>query len=201
MTPPNKLIVAVDLQQRSNYMVRYGTLELWMDSSFGEDGKHTNPTLAEVIGVGEGVDKELQGKTVLCHFNTFASSVVDGYLYGSHEEKDEQARSLFTIYPNQVKAFLDENGLPVPVAGNILVTRIPEEVKSVLIVPETAERHNMIWFRVEKVCDGVEYEAGDMVLCYKMSDLQMKYTINKTPVECFVVKTDDVHGYVKGAIA
>ena len=61
-TPPGKLIVSVDLQQRSNYLMKYGTLELWMDSSFGEDGKQTNPTLARVLSVGEGVDEKLIGQ-------------------------------------------------------------------------------------------------------------------------------------------
>lgn len=195
-TPPGKLIVSVDLQQRSNYLMKYSTLELWMDSSFGEDGKQTNPTLAKVLSVGHGVDEKLIGQWALCHYNTFTSFVTDNYRYGSHEQKNEEGLSLFTIYPNQVKALLDEEGMPVPYDGYLLAKRIPVEQQSTLIIPESAFRHDMLWFEVDRTTGDVPYKKGDMVLCYRYSDLAINYTINKKPVECFVIKQDDVHGFV-----
>ena len=168
-TPPGKLIVSVDLQQRSNYLMKYGTLELWMDSSFGEDGKQTNPTLAKVLSVGHGVDEKLIGQWALCHYNTFTSFVTDNYRYGSHEQKNEEGLSLFTIYPNQVKALLDEEGMPVPYDGYLLAKRIPVEHRSTLIIPESAFRHDMLWFEVDRTTGDVPYKKGDLVLCYGLS--------------------------------
>jgi hypothetical protein len=194
MTPHKKIIVAVDLQQRSNYMIKYGSLELWMDSSFGEDGKHTNPQLAEVVSVGEGVEGLLPGMQVLCHYNTFTGEIKNGYLFGSHEEKDAQGRSLFTINPSRVRCYLDAEGMPVPVKGFLLVNRIKEQTKSSLIIPEVAEKEETVWFIVMKANEGLPYKTGDLVLGYKYADVVFKYTINKTPVECIVVKEDDVHG-------
>lgn len=195
--PPNKIVVAVDLQQRSNYMMKYGTLELWMDSSFGEDGKHTNPSLCEVVAVGDGVDNIHEGMYALCHYNTFAARVTNNYLFGSHEQKDKDGRDYFTILPERVRCYLDKEGKPVPMEGYILVKRLSTKVHSTLVIPDVAQQHDMMWFEVVKVGEVTPFKEGDLVLCYKYSDIEMKYTINKTPVECFVVKMDDVSGYVK----
>ena len=55
----------------------------------------------------------------------------------------------------------------------------------------------MQWFEVAKVNEVTPFKEGDLVLCYMYSDIEMKYTIDKKPVECYVVKMDDVSGYVK----
>lgn len=196
---PNRIIVAVDLQQRRGYEVKFGALELWMDSDFGEDGKQTRPCLAQVVAVGEKVQGFEPGAFVLCHFNTFASfmDAAERYRFGQLNVKDEQGRDLFAIDPERVKCFVKEDGMPVASEGNILVNRLPEEVASSLVVPDSVRKTDMNWFEVTGLGLGNRegYKVGDWVYCYKYSDLKVMYTFDKKPIECYVVKTGDVHAW------
>lgn len=197
IAPYGKIIVSADLQQRSNYMIRYGSLELWMDSSFGEDGKHTNPQLATIMNVGENVDFFKEGMKALCHYNTFTSFVTPEYRYGSHEKRSKEGEDLFTIAPERIRCYLAEDGRPLPAPGYVLVGRVMEELKSTIIIPDVAKKHMYKWFVLKEPGQWDGGEAGDMVLCEMYADLHVKYTIDKVPTECFVVKVEDIIGVMK----
>lgn len=200
---PKRILVAVDLSQRRGYEVKYGSLELWMDSDFGEDGKETRPCLAQVVEIGEKVEGFERGQYVLCHYNTFAQFVdaEEKYRYGQTGEKDSDGRDLFSIDPEQVKCLIVD-GQPVPTGGNILVNRIDQEVVSSLVVPDSVRKNDMHWFEVLKLGMGNRegYKSGDLVYCYRYSDLKVVYTFEKEPKECFVVKERDVNAWKRNEI-
>lgn len=199
---PKKILVAVDLQQRRGYEMKFGALELWMDSEFGEDGKVTRPCLAQVVAAGEKVDGIEAGVFVLCHFNTFASflDAEETCRYGQTGEKDEQGRDLFAIDPERVLCYVGKDGRPVPAEGKILVNRLPDEIATTLVVPDSVQKTDMHWFEVEKLGLGNRegYKPGDWVYCYRYSDLKVLYTFEKKAMECFVVKVGDVLAWKKG---
>jgi co-chaperonin GroES (HSP10) len=196
--PPDKLIVAVDLSQRNDYEITFGSLTLWMERDFGENGIDTNPVLAYVRGIGEKTNGFKVGDAILCHYNTFRS-MIKNYRLGWHEEKDKDGLDLFTIDTERVRCILEKDGTPKPVAEHILVKRMEKEVDSTLIIPDTAKKKDMNWFTVERVneADELEYGVGDTVLCYSYADVEIKYEVNRRQFSCFIVKTRDVNGFVK----
>src|SRR4051812_5027491 len=67
----NKIIVGVNLSQKEDYEIQFNDTKLFMNSSFGTDGKETNPTLAKVYYVGEAFDDIQSGDFILANHNTF----------------------------------------------------------------------------------------------------------------------------------
>ena len=61
-TLPSRVLVWVDMSQKSMYQLKYGCLDLQVKSDFGHDGNVKNPVLCE--------EKDA-GRMLLVHHNTF----------------------------------------------------------------------------------------------------------------------------------
>ncbi len=117
-----KLLVWVNMNQKSQYELRYGCLSLQVKSDFGHDGNVKNPVLCEKY---EG------GGCYLVHHNTFdmkqGADVVTregGYLVGDTGIRREDGAWLFGIKKESVHVEVSENGDPVAAEGWVIVKRV-----------------------------------------------------------------------------
>lgn len=187
----NKVLVSVNLTQKSDYEIELTKgINLWMDSNFGADGRITNPCIATVVEPG-GTEGLTSGDIILCHHNTFNMGAISGNLLGDTKEKDEKGHSLFVIDPNLIYIRI-RNGEFIPMDGYLIVERIKQAQGSIIIKPDSNEPNR---FKVAKVGEGCEpVKEGDIVVCFKYSDYEIEYNLDKKKHSVIRVKIDDVLG-------
>lgn len=187
----NKVLVSVNLTQKSDYEIELTKgVNLWMDSNFGADGRITNPCIATVVHPG-GTEGLLKDDIILCHHNTFNMGAISGNLLGDTKEKDEKGYSLFVIDPNLIYIRIRE-GEFTPLDGYMIVERIKKEQDSVIIKPDSNEPNRFKVVKAGVGCDPVK--EGDIVVCFKYSDYEIEYNLDKKKRSVIRVKIDDVLG-------
>lgn len=186
----SKVLVSVNLNQKSSYEVELAEgLTIWMDSNFGADGRIASPTIATVVETDlKGL---LKGDIILCHHNTFNMGSISGNLVGDTGVKDENGHSLFVINTDFIYIRI-RNGKLLPMEGYMIVERIKKENKSVIIQEMGNEPTR---FKVIDTGEGCEpVKNGDVIYCFKYSDYEIEYNLNKKKHSVIRVKIDDVLG-------
>jgi co-chaperonin GroES (HSP10) len=200
MTPLNhKILVAVDLTQKEEYDYQLAEgIDIVMRQDYGFDNKVAKPVLARVVQSAPGYALQ-PGDAVLCHHNTFVMEQYPGYMLGSLEEKDEYGHSLFVIDPSMIYLKLDTDTQQVqPLPGNLIVERVEKKIDTFLIVPDSAKKTDPNIFRVIQAgpeCDSVQ--NGDIIFCYKHSDIEVHFNYNKKIYKVIRVRYTDVLGIVQ----
>ncbi len=188
----SKVLVSVNLTQKSDYEIELiEGVNIWMDSNFGADGRIASPSVAMVVEPGESVEGLLKGDFILCHHNAFNMGSLSGNLVGNTGEKDENGFALFVINPDMIYIRIRE-GVLMPMDGYMIAERIKQEQKSVIIVESKNEPCR---FKVLNVGEGCEpVKEGDIVHCFKFSDYEIVYNLDKKRHSVIRIKIDDVLG-------
>ena len=191
-----RLVVAVNMNQRDDFEIELAPgLKLWMNKDWGPDGKITNPSLAVVRAIGEGITDISVGDVLLCHHNTFDRTVANGYLYGHMGKEADGKLDLFSAEYSMVYLKVDAAGHAHPITGYLTVERIPQPVDTSLIVPETAMKNYPNRFKVLETGAGVDdLQPGMVIETYKCSDVDVHYTWNGKEKLVVRVKYEDVIG-------
>lgn len=193
----NKIIVAVDLRQKSDYEIETdGGLKLWTNSDFGHDGNVKNPVVATVVSPGRHTDVQA-GDNILCHYHTFnmmqdPSGQDESSLLGFTGVKDDRGW-IFAIERSLVLFKVSKDGNPEPLDGFIAAERIKNEYDSDIIIPDSAIKTIENQFRAVKVgpgCDGIK--DGDILVTYKKADVSVNYTFKKKQKSFVRIKAGDV---------
>lgn len=195
MTPlKNKILVSVNMNQKSDYEIEVGGLILWVDSNWGADNRISKPTVARVESVGAGVNGLKSGDLVLCHHNAFAGGAVSGALPGDTGEKDGKGNRLVVINAGMVYVKLDKDLKAFPMDGYLTAERVKkEEYSGLIITPEIAVKNDTHRFKVLEVGIGCEpVKKNDTVICFKHADYEINYNLNKKLYSVIRIRIDDV---------
>jgi hypothetical protein len=190
----NKVLVSVNLHQKDDAEIELiPGVKIWINHDFGVDGKVTQPSLAVVRKVGSNVAGIYGNDVILCHHNTFRSIVANGYRLGDLGMKDENGLDIFSIPPSFIHLKLDAEGNPYPLSGYFLVERVPYEVATDLVVPDSAKKNYKNKFKVLEVYEGsATVKKGDMIITHVMSDYEIHYNWKSKDRVAIRVKEDDV---------
>lgn len=199
----NKLIVAVNLSEKDDYEVTLKSgLKLFMRSNYGYDGRETNPVIAKVIAVGDGITDVNPDDILLVHYNSFKRVVTyapngSELLLGDMGIKQD-GLSLFCLEYTFAWMKLDEQGNPIPLNNLLVVETIdkPElvsEVITLLNLNPVDKSYIPNTFKVVRAGVNCQYvRDGDTVICYDKSNLLIKYTFNTEMRQCYRMQYSDV---------
>jgi hypothetical protein len=193
----NKILVAVDLRQKSDYEFETdGGLVLWCNSKFGFDNKVSSPVIARVVSPGKHTDVA-EGDYVLCNHNTFnmlqdPSGEDEDSLLGFTGIKDDRGW-IFSINRSWIYFKVGSDGNPVPLSGFVVAERIPMEYDTIIEIPDSLKTNYKNQFRAIAVgpdCDGVS--VGDIIITYEKSDVEVNYTFNRKNVSFVRIKMENI---------
>lgn len=207
----NKILLSVNASQKDDYLITLPSgVQIWMRSNYGFDGKQTKPVLAKVYSVPDDVKDLTAGDFVLAHYNTFKRYVTEDYLYGDTGEKDSEGLAIFSVEMAMIYLKLDEQGNAYPLPGYTTVERVPEVIKTSLILPETcADKTHMTMFKVVnyggpapkmgliEAEEEIDIAPDDIIICYKHSDLQINYTWLNESRSVIRVRNADINAVSK----
>lgn len=158
-------------------------LNLYMGRKYNENNREANPTVCEVVDVGEGVDDISIGDSLVVHHNTLANEASqfykkDGYTYLSIPNNS-------LIYGKVI-----ESGEMIPIKGYIIAKRIPRQKLSHLDITEETS-HNQ--FEVVTIPEGYdEVLPGQTIICYKFSDYEVFYHYKNIEHRVIRISTEDI---------
>lgn len=195
----NKILVAVDLTQKEQYDYELAEgIDIVMRQDYGFDNKVAKPVLARVVKSTKGYEMLQQGDMVLCHHNTFVMEQYPGYMLGSLEEKDSNGHNLFVIDPSMIYLKFDPYTLHAsPLPGNMIVERVEKKIDTFLIIPDSAKKTDPNIFKVIEPGPGCDIEAGEIIYCYKHSDVEVHFNYQKKIFKVIRVRYTDVLGIIQ----
>lgn len=190
----SKLVVAVNMSQKDDFEIDLAPgIRIWMNKDWGPDGKVTNPSLAIVKSVGEGITDIEPGDMILCHHNAFDRVVSNGYLHG-HIGRDGKL-DLFSLEYSMVWLKVDTDGNAHPLAGYLTVDRIEEPLPDTVLELTDLSKGRVYQnrFKILELGPGCDdLEVGMVIETDKFSDIDVHYSWNHTERKVIRVKYSDV---------
>lgn len=182
------LIVKAYLEQKESHEVRLPdgtTINLYLGRKYGENNREINPTVAEVVSVGDEItDVELGDKLIL-HHNLIMNEA-------NYIDKQGQYVWLGIPYNELVYAKIAYDGTLIPLKGTLIGERIVKEKVSEF---EYEEKTEPMKFKILTTPEGYDdVKAGDTILAYKLSDYEMVYHHDNRECRAIRISTDDVLG-------
>lgn len=182
------LIVKAYLEQKESHAIQMpdgSTVNLYIGRKYGENNREINPTVADVVSVGDEVTEVEMGDKVILHHNLIQNEA-------SYIRKEGQYVWLGIPYNELVYAKLHEDGSLTPLSGTLIGERVKKPKVSEL---EYEEKTEQMKFKILQVPDGYEdVKAGDTILAYKLSDYEMVYHHNNKECRAIRIATKDVLG-------
>ena len=164
-------------------------IQLYIGRKYGENSREINPTVCEVLSVGDEISTVEVGDLIIVHHNVLTN---EGQIIKT--DYSDQSTILAIHFDGTVYAKINkETGEPIPLNGNLIAKRIKKENKSTLHVPfeETMETTFDIVSTPE---DYDDVQPGDRVLCYKYSDYEIVYHFKNQQKKAIRIWKDDVLG-------
>lgn len=182
------LIVKAHLEQKESHNVQLpdgSVISLYIGRKYGENNREINPTLVEVISVGDEVDNISVGDKLILHHNLVMNEA-------SYIKKDGQLVWMGIPANEMVYAKINEDGSLEPIFKSLIGERILKPKVSKL---EYEEKTEQMKFRILRVPKGYsDVKEGDTVLAYKLSDYEMVYHYNNKECRAIRINQDDVLG-------
>ena len=182
------LIVKAHLEQKESHNVQLpdgSVISLYIGRKYGENNREINPTLVEVISVGDEVDNISVGDKLILHHNLVMNEA-------SYIKKDGQLVWMGIPANEMVYAKINEDGSLEPIFKSLIGERIVKPKVSKL---EYEEKTEQMKFRILRVPKGYsDVKEGDTILAYKLSDYEMVYHYNNKECRAIRINQDDVLG-------
>ena len=182
------LIVKAHLEQKESHNVQLpdgSVISLYIGRKYGENNREINPTLVEVISVGDEVDNISVGDKLILHHNLVMNEA-------SYIKKDGQLVWMGIPANEMVYAKINEDGSLEPIFKSLIGERILKPKVSKL---EYEEKTEQMKFRILRVPKGYsDVKEGDTILAYKLSDYEMVYHYNNKECRAIRINQDDVLG-------
>lgn len=182
------LIVKAHLEQKESHNVQLpdgSVISLYIGRKYGENNREINPTLVEVISVGDEVENISVGDKLILHHNLVMNEA-------SYIKKDGQLVWMGIPANEMVYAKINEDGSLEPIFKSLIGERILKPKVSKL---EYEEKTEQMKFRILRVPKGYsDVKEGDTILAYKLSDYEMVYHYNNKECRAIRINQDDVLG-------
>lgn len=169
-----KVVVRVDPLQKAT------SEHFLLAKEYNNNYRDRSPVVAEVV---EGNKKVKKGQFLLCHHNLFYSATSPYRIQGD----------LYSIPFNEnIYAWLDEDGLPHPLNGNILAERVKIETAFELTPEFTKNYIN----RVTILSDGLGFKSGQQVFTWPYSDHEIIYMWKGKEKRVIKINIEDIVAYI-----
>lgn len=182
------LIVKAHLEQKESHEVRMpdgSVINLYIGRKYGENNREINPTVVEVVSVGDEIEDILVGDTLIVHHNLIMNEA-------NHIKRDGQMVWLGIPYNDLLYAKVYADGTLEPLYKCVLAERIVKPRKSEF---EFEDKTEPMKFRVLKTPQGYDdVKSGDTILAYKLSDYEMVYHHNNKECRAIRISIDDILG-------
>jgi hypothetical protein len=182
------LIVKAHLEQKESHEIQLpdgSTISIYLGRKYGENNREINPTIAEVVSVGDEVFDIEVGDKLILHHNTIMNEA-------AYIRKENQIVWIGIPYNELVYAKLNSDGTLTPLRDTLIGERIVRPKVSEL---EYEEKTEQMKFKILSVPDGYkDVKPGDTVLAYKLSDYEMVYHHNNKECRAIRIDSKDVLG-------
>lgn len=182
------LIVKAHLEQKESHEVRMpdgSVINLYIGRKYGENNREINPTVVEVVSVGDEIDDISVGDTLVVHHNLIINEA-------NHIKRDGQLVWMGIGYNDLIYAKVFADGTLEPVYRCVLAERILKPRISEL---EFEDKTEPMKFKILKTPKGYsDVKSGDTVLAYKLSDYEMVYHHNNKECRAIRINTEDILG-------
>jgi hypothetical protein len=182
------LIIKAHLEQKESHEVRLpdgSVINLYIGRKYGENNREINPTVADVVSVGEGVTGIELGDTIIVHHNLIMNEA-------AYIKKEGQFVWLGIPLTELIYAKIEEDGSLTPLEGTLIGERIKKPRVSEF---EYEDKTEPMKFKILKVPAGYEdVKAGDTIIAYRLSDYEMVYHYNNKECRAIRISTNDVLG-------
>lgn len=169
-----RIIVSVNPNQKAT------SEHFLLAKEYNGNYRDRSPVVAEVI-VGNKNAK--RGTLLLCHHNLFYSATSPYRIEGD----------LYSIPFNEnIYAWLDEDGVPHPLNGNIIAERVKIE-KAFEMTPEYQKNYIN---RVTVLSDGLGFKAGQQVFTWPYSDHEIIYMWKGHEKRVIKINIEDIVAYI-----
>ena len=191
MTPlRNTILIESSLDQKQSYTFSNGvTFHIVPNRHlYDQNGRETQPVVALVKAVGEGVPEHLVGKYVVLHHNLIFNQE---YLI-----KTENGISTSVIpFDRWCMAFIREDGDLEPLNKNVICERIEVPVTEDMHVPDASKKTyenlmQVLQSGMDDIC------RNDTILVYKYADYEVVYQWNNEVRRQIVIAQMDILGKV-----
>jgi len=184
----NYLIVKAFIEQKESHeivMPDGSKLNLFLGRKYNENNREANPTICEVIVVGDGIPDISVGDNIILHHNTITNEAIQ-------IEKKDGYVTLNVHYDSLVYAKVLEDGTLVPLKGYIIAERIEREKINDFDVLGGTEKMK---FNVISTPSGYDdVKPNQKILCYKLSDYEMVYHYKNKECRAIRISQDDILG-------
>lgn len=182
------LIVKANLEQKESHEVELpdgSKINLFIGRKYGENNREINPSVCEVISVGEGVDEVQVDDTIIVHHNLIMNEA-------SYIKKEGNIVYIGMPANEMVYAKINEDGSLTPVFNNLIAERVKVPKKSEF---EFEEKTESMKFKVLSTPKNYEdVVAGQYILAYKLSDYEMVYHYKNKETRAIRISASDILG-------
>jgi hypothetical protein len=184
----NHLIVKANLEQKESHEISMpdgSKISIYIGRKYGENNREINPSVCEVVSVGENVTEVSVGDTIIVHHNLIMNEA-------SYIERDGQTVHMGIPAGELIYAKIKEGGELVPVFNNLIAERVVKPKVSEL---EFEQKTEQMKFKVISVPDGyTDVEPGQYILAYKLSDYEMVYHYKNRENRAIRIAANDILG-------
>lgn len=184
----NHLIVKANLEQKESHEISLpdgSTISIYLGRKYGENNREINPTVCEIISVGDDVTEVSVSDTIIVHHNMIMNEA-------SHISKEGQTVYMGIPAGELIYAKIDEDGSLIPVFNNVIAERVIVPKKSEL---EFEQKTEPMKFKVISIPKGFEdVKAGQYILAYKLSDYEMVYHYKNKERRAIRIAANDILG-------
>ena len=160
-------------------------ISIYIGRKYGENNREINPSVCEVVSVGENVTEVSVGDTIIVHHNLIMNEA-------SYIERDGQTVYMGIPAGELIYAKIKEGGELVPVFNNLIAERVVKPKVSEL---EFEQKTEQMKFKVISVPDGyTDVEPGQYILAYKLSDYEMVYHYKNRESRAIRIAANDILG-------
>lgn len=174
----NRLLVSVDLNQKSQFII--GDRLLLSGRKYSDNFREKVPVVAEVL---EDIGEFKKGQFIVTSYTHF--DIESPYLV---------EKNIYSIPIDElILAIIDEYGGLIPVCGNLICERIRKEY-SLFMPPELIKNHDDRGI-VLRGTSG--YKNGDFIFWLPMSDYEICYTFKGKEKRAIKVYKDEIVGILE----
>lgn len=183
----NHIIVKANLEQKESHEIDMpdgSKVNIYIGRKYGENNREINPSVCEIISVGENVNQLSTGDTIVVHHNLITNEA-------SYIKKEGQVVYIGMPAGELIYAKIIGDEL-VPLFNNVIAERVPIPKKSEL---EYQQKTEPMKFKVIKVPVGYEdVKPGQYILAYKLSDYEMVYHYKNKENRAIRIASKDILG-------
>ncbi|MEJ7831206.1 MAG: hypothetical protein WKF91_23575, partial [Segetibacter sp.] len=167
----------------------YGTLKLYIPfrALLNENGRVSNPVLAEVVATNEKYPEIEKGDVIILGHNTINNKAFELFT-------KDGIRTLSVPVDRWILGKIGAKGEFLPLFGNTVAQRVPEKpLSSIIITPDAYKKTEENKMNIIAVAPGVsDIKPGQTAIVHRHSDYEAVYHVNGEEHRTVVVYERDI---------